>query len=179
MNKIIRDGVSVILITPTKETILVLRQDGGGWEPPTGAIEKHETAEQAAVREVFEEIGLVIEQKDLTLNAIFYLKNGSNVKTFFVFVDNFEWLNLKPQITEVQEIKAFSYSDLCKLRKEEEEKDNNNIIIGYGAFHRTARILMGSLVYFKRKSSNIKYKFLKKKLMSGFRDSLGSIWKPV
>lgn len=60
------DGVGVILVAPDDRYLLQLRDDKPGiffpghWGCFGGAVDPHETAEQAMVRELFEELGLAV-----------------------------------------------------------------------------------------------------------------------
>jgi len=65
MSEYIHVAVAVI-VNENNEVCITLRHDdshqGGLWEFPGGKVEKHETAEQALVREIKEELDLAIQQ---------------------------------------------------------------------------------------------------------------------
>lgn len=65
---IIMAGVSVIVLNRENEILLQKRTDSGDWGVIGGALELAESTEQAAVRELYEEAGLVAE--DLTFITI-------------------------------------------------------------------------------------------------------------
>lgn len=53
-----------------REQILVIRKSyQKGWSVPGGLLRRHETRQQAAVREAFEETGVQISEKDLVFVA--------------------------------------------------------------------------------------------------------------
>lgn len=64
-------GVSTIIVNENKEILLIHRKDNNLWGLPAGSIELNESPKNAAVREVFEETGLVIETSDLQLLNVF------------------------------------------------------------------------------------------------------------
>lgn len=63
MGNITRDFVSTVFIVKDKKVLLIKHKKIGLWLPPGGHIDKNETPEQAAVREIKEETGLDIELK--------------------------------------------------------------------------------------------------------------------
>lgn len=64
-------GVSVIILNEKQEVLLVQRTDNHLWGLPAGSIEINETPEEAAVREVQEETGLLIKKNQVILNQVF------------------------------------------------------------------------------------------------------------
>lgn len=177
-----QNGVSVILITPTNEVILVLRADGGGWEPPTGGIDLSETSSTAAAREVFEETGIVLNQEDLTLDNIFYLKDGSTVESFFVFVDHLDSLDIEIQLSEVIDVKSFSVQEIRALREKEESRLLcGPISIGYCSFHRIMKTMCEHYYRIKRGVSKASKKQNEDRLMlmDSFTERTGREWSPV
>ena len=71
---------------------LVLHYPAGHWDFPKGAVEKGETEEQAAVREIFEETGLRVRRfhpnfrKEIEYN--YRRQNGSAHKRVIFFLAN-------------------------------------------------------------------------------------------
>lgn len=53
-----------IFILNDHKTLLIKHKKLSRWLPPGGVIEKHETPDEAALREVFEEVGLKVELLD-------------------------------------------------------------------------------------------------------------------
>lgn len=66
-----RKGASIIFVNGKKQILLLLRDDKPGipypnmWDVPGGHVEDGETPEQCIVREMKEEMGLILEQFDL------------------------------------------------------------------------------------------------------------------
>ena len=82
----------------------------GLWELPGGKIENYETPENAIIRELFEEIGIKVNNKDLIpFNFISY-----SYSTFHLLMPIFLLKNWSGKIfsKEKQEIKFFSYEEL-------------------------------------------------------------------
>jgi len=86
--KIKTRGVRV-LITHQNKLILVRHWYNSLWVMPGGGIKKHETPEQAAIREIQEEIGIDIPQLEYLLGAYSNIKEGKNdtVHCFVVELD--------------------------------------------------------------------------------------------
>lgn len=57
-------AVSLIATLPNGELVLIQRADDGGWSLPGGLIDRGETVEQAAARELQEETGLHLVRID-------------------------------------------------------------------------------------------------------------------
>lgn len=66
---LILPGSSVVIVDESGRLLLMARADTGGWGLPGGFMEPGESFEQAAVREVREEVG--IEVTDLSLLGVF------------------------------------------------------------------------------------------------------------
>lgn len=104
------NGASVIVINNNK-LLIVKSKSEQKWSIPTGGIEKEETSEEAAIREVFEETGYSIR----VLNHIKTL--SKLVKEYKVTVDYFlgEVLSGKIVINdpddEIEEIKWITISE--------------------------------------------------------------------
>jgi 8-oxo-dGTP diphosphatase len=61
------------------------KANGGGFTLPGGKIEGEEYAKEALIREVFEEVGLVVNRKDLKLVHITQRKLRSTTEIIFCF----------------------------------------------------------------------------------------------
>ena len=61
---ITRDFTATTFVVHADRTLLLLHRKLGIWVPPGGHIDQHELPDQAAVREVLEESGLVVELLD-------------------------------------------------------------------------------------------------------------------
>lgn len=114
-------GVSVIIYHKEK-ILLIERKDNGLWGMPAGSIEINEAPVEAAIREVMEETGLIIEKEELKLVNVyggpdfFYTyPNGdqcSNVVTSYAAV-RFSG-DLLTETDETINAKFFCYESLPK-----------------------------------------------------------------
>lgn len=86
------------------------------WVMPGGGIKKHETPEQAAIREVKEEIGLEIEQLDYRLGTYSNHKEGKNdtIHCFVVELDKKPQLKFKRLNLEISDVIWSSVKDFPK-----------------------------------------------------------------
>lgn len=62
---IIRPGIAAIILNSENEILLHLRHVGGGWAPPSGAMEPGETILSALKREILEETSLEVRIENL------------------------------------------------------------------------------------------------------------------
>ena len=98
------------LITDTnEENILMVKNKGAGWTLPGGAIEPGETLEQAIIREIQEETGLITEvERVVALNEAFFTHKDSQV-LFITFKMNV--LNGECSIQYPDEIEELRWVD--------------------------------------------------------------------
>ena len=90
------NGVRVMIIH--KGSIVLVRHWYNTlWVMPGGGIKKYETPEQAAIREVKEEIGLNIEQLDYKLGVYSNIREGKNdtIHCFVIELEQKPLLNKK------------------------------------------------------------------------------------
>ncbi len=103
-------GVRVMIIC--KDSLILVRHWYNPlWVMPGGGIKKHETPEQAAIREIKEELGIDMPQLDYRLGVYSNNKEGKN-DTVYCFVVNLE---TKPLIKKRRinlEISDIIYSPL-------------------------------------------------------------------
>ena len=59
-----RRKAGVVIFNPPTDSVLLVQSRGNLWGFPKGSIEENETVEDAAIREVREETGYVLETKD-------------------------------------------------------------------------------------------------------------------
>lgn len=85
-------SIDVILIDPSRDKRVLILQRGpgvrstGAWEVVHGTIEPGEKAEEAALREVREETGLVVDRLYNLTSHAFYLAQRGVVNVAVVFV---------------------------------------------------------------------------------------------
>ena len=115
---VLQCGASVIVENERGELLLQRRRDNGCWGYAGGAVELDEVVEEAARRELWEETGLTAEA--LELFGVFSGKdlhyiypNGDEVSNVdIVYVCRAYSGELKPQESEVSELRFFPPSDL-------------------------------------------------------------------
>ena len=59
-------SVAATVVNDSGQVLAVRRRDNGQWEPPGGVLELDETIEEALIREIREETGLVVAPERLT-----------------------------------------------------------------------------------------------------------------
>ena len=77
-------GTGVIVVDDQDRILMGRRTDNGEWCIPGGSLELHETLEECASRELFEETGIKSKASDMALNAAKFIqspinKNGRNI----------------------------------------------------------------------------------------------------
>ncbi len=94
------------------EVLLVRRGPSGPWAPPGGKVEADETAEQAAVRELFEETG--VEAMVVAPVGVFAVSIGNRHYSISCFVA--EWVNGLPEArAEVFEARFLPLSQISQI----------------------------------------------------------------
>lgn len=129
-----RDGVIpeniyhivVEIFTFTKDNeILTTRRDENKnwelkWEITAGSILKNETIEEGAIRELKEETGIEIEEKDLHFIDTYIGEDRSAIyKSFLIFIDK-DKIKIKLQKGETIDYKYLSYKEFLKFVESED-----------------------------------------------------------
>jgi ADP-ribose pyrophosphatase YjhB (NUDIX family) len=111
-------GAVTLIFSPSGDRLLLLRQPPGrGWTLPAGLLDRGETPVQGAVREVFEETGLLFTTGDLepaVPNAVVHT-HGRWVDTVFLARTDPDTATLTVDGAEVWEAAWHELSDLPKL----------------------------------------------------------------
>ena len=110
---LLQAGASIIVENENGQVLLEKRTDNHQWGYAGGSIELGETVEEAAKRELFEEMGLVADEMEL-----FYINSGE--ETHYIYPNGDEVYNveiiyicrkyhgtIKRQEEEVEELKFF------------------------------------------------------------------------
>ena len=67
-----KPGACVLVHNESGERVLLIkRADGRGWAPPGGIVEEGETYAKGAIREVLEEIGVMLDEQNLRLLGVY------------------------------------------------------------------------------------------------------------
>jgi 8-oxo-dGTP diphosphatase len=59
-------SIAAAVVNDASQVLAVRRRDNGHWELPGGVLELHETIQKGLVREVREEVGIVVKPEALT-----------------------------------------------------------------------------------------------------------------
>lgn len=91
-----------------------LRSHGGQWALPGGRIDSGETPEQAAARELEEEVNLSLDTSCIIGRLDDYVTRSGYLITPVVFWADVDDRLLVPNPGEVESIHAFSFDELCR-----------------------------------------------------------------
>lgn len=98
-------GVIVIKKENKKNYVLLVHHNLGHWGIPKGHIEKGETEKEAAIREVIEETGIQSEIISDFRETITYSPKSNVLKDVVFFIGKALNYNIKPQLSEIQQVK--------------------------------------------------------------------------
>lgn len=119
MSKTVGVGVGVLIFNQHNQILMGKRLDGvgsGTWSPPGGHLEFGETFEETAVRETFEEVGIVIETPTfISLTNNFFKEDGKHYIVIFMkgIYDNAQPI-LHKERHKITEWQWFDLNDLPK-----------------------------------------------------------------
>ena len=85
------------------------------WGSPGGKIEKDESPKQAAIREVYEEIGLVIEDEIEKLGTLYCRFPELDYRMTFFYKSYSEFPNIHLNLDEHEDYGWFTYSEALNL----------------------------------------------------------------
>ena len=114
--------VSVIIFDDRQRVLLVRHSDGDDWTTPGGMVEPYELPSNAAVRETWEETGLVVE-----LSHVIGIFGGDVCTTTYSNGDRISWIAtvfgatpvggvLRPDGDETLELRYFDRKELSGVR---------------------------------------------------------------
>lgn len=103
---------SVVVINPFGRVLLGKRKEDAIYTPPGGSAQDHETPEQAGLRELFEESGIIAEEKDLQTLPTITTRNGKNCHCFLLVSS--AW-NPNPTLDPDKEVEKWEWFDKDNL----------------------------------------------------------------
>ena len=103
--------------------VLVINQIDGFWGFPKGHVEKNETEEQTAIREVKEETNIDVKIEKEKRYVIEYLTDEGREKQVVYFVAKYIGGKLKPQESEIKEIAWFNFKEAINIITFENTKE--------------------------------------------------------
>jgi ADP-ribose pyrophosphatase YjhB (NUDIX family) len=94
------------------------------WSLPKGHLEEGETPQQAAIREVHEETGIMSEiHRELGVIDFWFMASGKRIhKTVHHFLFKEVGGKLQPQVTEVDDVQWFPLDEIIPLLAYPDEK---------------------------------------------------------
>lgn len=95
--------------------VLLVKHNGGHWGFPKGHVEKNETEEQTAIREVKEETNLDVEIINNKRYVEEYITNKGRKKEVVYFIAKKIGGEIKKQEEEIQEIKWFNIEEAIEM----------------------------------------------------------------
>eukprot|EP01119_Soliformovum_irregulare_P005772 TRINITY_DN17523_c0_g1_i1.p1 TRINITY_DN17523_c0_g1~~TRINITY_DN17523_c0_g1_i1.p1 ORF type:complete len:257 (-),score=70.89 TRINITY_DN17523_c0_g1_i1:40-810(-) len=101
------EGVTALILSPDEKKMLIVKEGQQFWKFVSGSVEQGETALEAIVREIQEEVGLEVDQE----KPVFYLGGWNKKRVRFGCInDNFSCYvlkatseDLKLDVTEIRE----------------------------------------------------------------------------
>ena len=85
--------VFVAVIVQQEDQILLLKRQNtgwmdGSWGVPGGSLDPNETIAEAAARETYEEVGILINPEDLELVHVMHVRRGGKKRCLRIYVQS-------------------------------------------------------------------------------------------
>jgi len=104
------------LICKNHKILLVKHRYGNYWVMPGGGVDKKETAEQATIRELKEEAGIIVNKIDYKLGYYKNTREGKNDHVYCFVATDFEIIsNFNRKFIDFLEIAEMAWFDLHQL----------------------------------------------------------------
>ncbi len=88
-----------------EKILLIKHLNGGHWAFPKGHVEKHETEEQTAIREIMEETGIAVEIDTRYRKVVTYSPRKDVIKDVVYFVATAQCAQAIAQESEISRVK--------------------------------------------------------------------------
>ncbi len=115
-------GVAIMILNEKDEVLLETRADNGKFSIPGGALNMGEKLKDGALRETFEETGILLNIEDLELIALYSGEEGRMkypnkdvtyyVDAIFLARVNSKDIKIKPNDNESLEIKFYNFKNI-------------------------------------------------------------------
>ena len=103
-----------LILVKEDEVVLLLQttKQGGKYTLVGGKVEAYEYARDALVRECFEEIGIELSTKNLSLVHVLHKKNGENTLTLYFTASNWAGIMQNKEPKKFEGVAWFPINDL-------------------------------------------------------------------
>lgn len=122
-------SATLILENSEGQALIVKANYKAHWTFPGGIIDPHETPKQAAIRETYEEVGLIIDEKQVEFVAVVD-RIGAKFDSYqFVFRAPLEVAMVDRIKLQASEIDEYTFVD--KLQVATEDRDYGKVIVAW------------------------------------------------
>lgn len=104
------NGARAVILNERQEVLLVRHTYTPGWHFPGGGVDKGESPRQAVIREVREEVGIIVEENPVIFECYFNVYGGVDDIVSLYLIKKFQIQNFKSK--EIAEAKWFSINRL-------------------------------------------------------------------
>ena len=117
------NSCGAIVFNENTEKILLVKMHNGNWGFPKGHIEKDETKEETAIREVLEETNVRIKIIPNFEREIKYIPNEKTIKKVTIFIGITQDEEVTIDTFEIEDFKWCTYEEALKLVTYKLQKD--------------------------------------------------------